>query len=300
MRTNGSDPGAFDDERLLAYALGLDDPELAAAADRDVDLQGRLAALAADLAQVGARVRAVVPEPAAGYTDLGDPRWATLRDHLSAEPRPAHPRGARRWLRVAVPAAVVLALAVGVTVVWRGGAGGGSAGHSNAAGVFAPQAVPGAKLGPATRAATGLSLRADDFALIVVARAAAANRGVQRFVVVRTLKGRAPRAMQLRVGDNPATAGRLLLLMLRPTAAYFGTDGAGGKSTPASSPSAGAAGLGASPGSSAPTPGGPMQTPSSTHESGPTAQATLYSYRGQPAYARELPAGSDPATVAPP
>ncbi len=58
---NGTQPGGgFDDDRLLAIALGLDDdPELLAAAEADAELAGRLASMRADVALIGAQVGAV-------------------------------------------------------------------------------------------------------------------------------------------------------------------------------------------------------------------------------------------------
>jgi hypothetical protein len=65
-REHGTQPGGgFDDDRLLAYALGLDDdPELLAAAEHDAELSGRLAAMRADVHRIGAQVQAAVPAPA--------------------------------------------------------------------------------------------------------------------------------------------------------------------------------------------------------------------------------------------
>ena len=78
---------AFDDDRLLAFALGLDDdPELLAAAAGDEGLGRRLDAVRAEVGQVGAQVRAAVPGPNEDYTHLGDPRWAGLHEFF-APPR---------------------------------------------------------------------------------------------------------------------------------------------------------------------------------------------------------------------
>ena len=72
----------------------------------------------AEVEQVGAQVRAAVPDPDDDYTDLSDPRWAGLQEFF-APPHPAKARGlASRWLRVLAPAAVVLvAVAVGLAVI---------------------------------------------------------------------------------------------------------------------------------------------------------------------------------------
>ncbi len=121
---NGVQPGDdMDENRLLAYVLGLeDDPDLEAAADADAVLGRRLETVRAEVDQVAAGVRAAVPTPADDYTDLGDPRWAGLQEYFTpGQERPAKAgRGSRRWLRVLAPvAAVALAVAVGVSVIER-------------------------------------------------------------------------------------------------------------------------------------------------------------------------------------
>ena len=107
--------GGFDDDRLLAYALGLDDdPELVAAAAADDELRARLEAVRAQAEAVGARVAAAVPAPDEDYADLSSPRWAALGEFfeaaqagtgapspcaLAARPRAGprrHPRGGHR------------------------------------------------------------------------------------------------------------------------------------------------------------------------------------------------------------
>lgn len=121
---NGVRPGDdMDDDRLLAYVLGLeDDPEIEAAAAADTEFGHRLETVRAEVAHVAAEVRAAVPAPADDYTDLGDPRWAGLQEFWQpARERPAGAgRGSRRWLRVLAPvAAVALAVAVGASVIER-------------------------------------------------------------------------------------------------------------------------------------------------------------------------------------
>lgn len=121
---NGVRPGdGMDDDRLLAYVLGLeDDPELEAAAVAGTELGRRLETVRAEVAHVAAGVRAAVPAPADDYTDLGDPRWAGLQEYFQpTQESPAKARrGSRRWLRVLAPvAAVAVAVAVGVSVIER-------------------------------------------------------------------------------------------------------------------------------------------------------------------------------------
>ncbi len=121
---NGVRPGdGMDDDRLLAFVLGLeDDPELGAAAARDPELGERLESVRADVDRIAAGVNAVVPTPGAAYTDLADPRWAGLQEYFAPgrEHRATAGGGSRRWLRVLAPVAVVaVALAVGVSVIER-------------------------------------------------------------------------------------------------------------------------------------------------------------------------------------
>jgi hypothetical protein len=115
----------MDDDRLLAYVLGLDDdPELVAAAATDSELGSRLEEVRAEVDAVAAGVRAAVPAPDETYTDLSDARWAGLQEYFTpARERPRRERrGSRRWLRVLAPvAAVALAVAIGVSVIERQG-----------------------------------------------------------------------------------------------------------------------------------------------------------------------------------
>jgi hypothetical protein len=116
-------PGGFDDDRLLACVLGLDDdPELLAAADHDAELSGRLAAMRADVERIGAQVQAAVPAPDDEYTDLSGRRWSGLGEFFEAPVSAEEPRRQRRWWRVVAPltALVVLAVVVGIAVVNQG------------------------------------------------------------------------------------------------------------------------------------------------------------------------------------
>ena len=271
---------AFDDDRLLAFALGLDDdPELLAAAAADEGLRRRLDAVRAEVGQVGAQVRAAVPAPDEDYTDLGDPRWAGLHEFL-APPRPAKTRSrASRWLRVLAPAAVVL-VAVAVSLAVINDPKGGTVGVNSSVPAEAGKAAAGDGLtvGPSPSAsetrnaqAAAFADQVDQFALVVLARAKAASGAFQRFVVVRILKGDGPNTVRLRVADQPADEGRLHLLFLRPR-------------SPVSA--------GATP---TPIPSAPVVT--STLDALAAGEPVLYSYHGETAMARELPAGTDPAAV---
>jgi len=260
--------GAFDDDRLLACALGIeDDPELLEAAADDTVLAGRLDAMRREVAAVEDQVARAVPAPDAEYVDLSDARWSSLRPYLEPPPtKRRHGRASRR-LRVAVPVAAlaVLALVAGLAVIDRGG---------DAALVDAERAGGDAmQLSTSAVAPPTFAEQLDGFAVVVLARARAAAGALQRFAVVRVFKGEAPRILRLRVGDSPATEGRLHLLLLHPVAVVdaesFGTEEA---EPPAV------------------TKGG---------DDGPGRQlVAAYSYEGEPAVARELPAGTDPQSVA--
>lgn len=276
--------GAFDDDRLLAFALGLDDdPQLVAAAAADEGLRRRLDALRADVAQAGEQLRAVVPEPDEDYADPNAPRWAGLQELFSA-PQPAKTRSrASRWLRVLAPAAVALvAVAVGLAVIngQKGDTVGGNSSLPAAAKASSEASGPltGAGATGTDRAAhhaQALRDQLDLYAVVVLARAKSVSGAFQRFVVVKVLKGDGPHVVRLRVADRPADAGRLQLIFLRPQ-------------------------LG---GSAEPSPGAtPAPLPGSTETAGTmemlaAGEPVMYSYQGETAMTRQLPAGTDPATV---
>ena len=282
-RENGSPPDGFDDDRLLALALGLDDdPELLAAAAEHVELAARLEAMRADVALIAAQVGAAVPAPDEGYTDLSGDRWSGLKELLEPPANAERPRRARRWWRVAAPvtALIVLALVVGVVAVDRGGLG--SSGTSDSAEVARPDA---GDVGRSTATAQGLAAGADGsthregladpldrFAVIVLTRARAATGALQRFVVLRVFKGDAPQAVELRVGDEPADEGRLHLLLLDPVAT-------------------------AAKGSVSPEPVPPAGTTKDLQGLPGKPLAVAYTYGGEPTMVRELAAGADPSSV---
>ena len=267
-RTDDTAPGVFDDDRLLTLALGFDDdPELIAAAAADEALSRRLETMRAEVAGLAAQVHAAVPAPDEDYADLADPRWAELHEFFAAEaPRPAGVRGrASRWLRVLAPAvAVIVALVIGVSVLERQGGGTASMQSDKAA----PEAVAPATSGRGAEDALSFSDQIDQYALVVLAKARAAHGAVQRFAVVRVLKGTAPDVLRLRIADGAAPTGRLHLLMLRP----LGTMS-----------------------DEAPNAGGPSPTKSSVDDFG-VGTFVRYSYQGEPALARALAPATDPAT----
>ncbi len=274
---------AFADDRLLAFALGLDDdPELVAAAAADEGLRRRLDAVRAEVEQVGAQVRAAVPGPDEHYTDPSDPRWAGLQEFFAA-PQPAKIRSrASRWLRVLAPAAVALvAVAVGLAVIndRKSGTVGVNSSLPAAAKASSEAAGPltgdgATATGRAADSAAALRDQLDLYAVVVLAKAEAVSGAFQRFVVVKVLKGDGPDTVRLRVADRPADVGRLNLLFLRPQTG--GGEEPSAEATPAPVPSAVA---------------------TSTLEALAVGVPVMYPYQGETAVLRELPAGTDPAAV---
>jgi hypothetical protein len=278
---NGMQPGGgFDDDRLLALALGLDDdPELLAAAGRDAELAGRLDAMRADVALIGAQVGAAVPAPDESYADLSGERWSGLSEFFEPPAQTAKARRQRRWWRVAAPvtALVVLALVVGIVAVNGGGQSGTSGSATEVAGSAADSAQPAAAQGFDTGAAekTAGGRVADQlqrFAVIVLARARQASGVLQRFAVLRIFKGDAPKVVELEVDDKPADQGRLHLLMLDPVASAD-AESFSPEPIPSLGTSKGEQGL----------PGKPL--------------TVAYTYGGEPTMVRELDAGTEPDSV---
>ena len=296
--------GGFDDDRLLAYTLGLDDdPELLAAAENDAGLSGRLTAMRADVDRIGAQTAAAsAPEDA--YANLSGERWSGLKEYFEAPVSAAKPRRERRWWRVVAPvtALAVLALVVGIVAVNQdrsssttssaevalsdsGAAQPGSAevpspdtqrsptgfgttpnaSDDNGAGV-----VEGADAAPAI-ALERLADQLDHFAIVVLARARAATGALQRFAVVRIFKGEASSVVELEVDDQPADLGRLHLLMLDP-APDAGYESGSPVPIPSPAASEGGAVLG-------------------------TPLAVSYTYGGEPTMVREFAAGTNPDMV---
>jgi hypothetical protein len=321
---NERQPAEYDDDRLLAFALGLDeDPELLEAAAVDATLAARLEAVRADVDQIGARVSAVVPQPGDRYTDLSDERWSALEEFFDVPPA-ATPRRRRRWWQVVAPVAAVLvvALIVGIVAVQNGGqlatsdSGSGVARSEAEGGAAQPFGESATKSTGADQTATGkpsLSERfadqLDRFAVVVLARAREVSGALQKFVVLRIFKGTAPRVVELVVDDVPADRGRLHVLMLEPTAPPepAGADTDTGSPWPFSeSPAPGAEP--SVPGAESPWPAtespwpddvlSPEPIPSLAAGGGPGEPlAVSYTYKGEPVMVRELAAGTDPASV---
>ena len=311
-RDNQMQPGLYDDDRLLACALGLEeDPELLAAAAADAELAARLEAMRADVAAVGAQVSAAVPEPAESYTDLSGEGWSGLREYLEAPPAAA-PRSERRWWRVLAPVAalVVLAVVVGVIAINGGGTTGSSSSTSSSlAQSAADQATPaqgysgsGATKSAATPAPELASVgerfrdELDRFAVVVLARARQVSGVVQRFAVLRIFKGSAPKVVELVVNDQPTDAGRLHVLMLEPTASPAPEDGSPWPMPESPTPVAGSP----LPATISPEPetASPEPIPSLAAVDVPgTELPVAYTYQGQPTAEWELAPGTDPSSV---
>jgi hypothetical protein len=326
-------PGVYDDDRLLASALGLDDdPELLAAAASDAALAARLDAMHAGVAQVVAQTSAAVPEPDESFTDLSGERWGGLREYFDAPPARA-PRRERRWWQVVAPVAAVLviALLIGIVAVNGGGSSGADgdsgsvAARAEADAYGAQSSGEGASKGVDTGEITinGPTLKErfvdqlDRFAVVVLARARQVSGAVQRFAVLRIFKGQAPKVVELAVGDEPADQGRLHLLMLDPNAepeVATVPDTAGASPWPdAGSPLAGVesplpgidsplTGVeSAAPDAESPLPGetlAPEPIPTLAAVDGPGEPlAVSYLYNGEPTMVRELAPGTDPESV---
>ena len=276
---NGPQPGGFDDDRLLALALGLDDdPELLAAADEDAELAGRLAAMRADVARIGAQVGAAVPAPDDGYADLSGDRWSDLKEYFAPPASAAKPPRERRWWRVVAPvtALAVLALVVGIVAVDQRGQSASNDSSAEVARSAADGSQPTAAQADGAGAAEstpGLRIadQLDRFAVVVLARARQATGALQRFAVVRIFKGDAPNVVELDVADKPADRGRLHLLMLDPTPA-------------------------ADEQFDSPQPIPSLATTKGDLRLGEPL-AVAYKYHGEPTMVREFAAGTDPDTV---
>jgi hypothetical protein len=315
-RDNGMQPDLYDDDRLLAFALGLDeDPELLAAAAADAELGARLAAVRADVAAIGAQVSAAVPEPEESYTDLSGDRWSGLQEYFDA-PAEARPRSERRWWRVLAPVAalVVLALVVGIVAVNGGRLGDSGNATSGSVARSADGAAP-AQSFSGTGASKGGEVDSsqktirerfrdelDRFATVVLARARQASGAVQRFAVLRIFKGSAPKMVELAVNGQPTDAGRLHLLMLDPTAPPEVAEETPWPLTESPAPGSESplpATVSPAP-SESPLPDivSPEPIPSLAAADGPGEElAVSYTYRGEPTVIREFAAGTEPSMV---
>jgi len=275
-QSDGEGPPVYDDDRLLAFVLGLEDePGLPAAAAADPELDTRLAALRADVAAVGALVQSAVPAPDESYTDLSGGRWSGLHGFFEAPARTG-PRRVRRWWRALAPVAAVLALAVAIGIVavnreapFSPGSAAEMAQPADGAEAADDRGSGAAATNAREIAPERLVGQLDQFAVVVLARARRATDASQGFLVVRVFKGDAPSVVELDVGTTPVQVGRLHLLMLDPVVAAEGA-------------------------LSARTPTEPAVEDDRRYG---RQLAGSYTYHGAPAVVREFDAGVDPDAV---
>ena len=219
---------SFDDDRLLAYALGLeDDAELEAALTEDGELRRRMEALRAGLDDVGAGLERLVPAPDETYADPAAARWDGLRPFFAPPPerRPARGSLLGRW-RVLVPVlGAILAVAVVGAFALRDGPI-GTQRATDEAGRAAESADAPAVGADASKSAYGAGDLAADLELYetaFVGRAGEVTDGRQRFTVVRQVKGTVTGDVYLEVVDQPIPVETLTLVMFG--AGTLGADG---------------------------------------------------------------------------
>jgi hypothetical protein len=298
--------GAFDDDRLFAFALGLDDdPELAAAADAQPELARRIDQMRAEIGAVTRRLQAAVPTAPDDYSEPSAERWPRLHEFFDTTQGAARRRGrrgrSRGRLAAALAAAALLALAVGIGTVdlFSGATDSQVATTSDDARSEAVGAPPADKgmFGSVTGGGPIVLPEARHFKEVVVARAGEMFDGLQRFEVIRTLKGRIVErvALLVRDGARALPLGSLEILYMRPLHDYvmagawdgpdaYGADGGeatGSEPSPITSP--------APLGVEAPTGDAVMPTP-----------AAGYSVGSAQAYVQAVPQGVDVALLSAP
>lgn len=231
-----SQRAAFDDDRLLDYALGLeDDPELAEALSHSARLRERLADLKSDLAAIESELRSELPPIDDTYTELSGSRWSRLRRSLGEPEAVRRPRSGRRLTAALVAAALTLAVVIGLVTILPRLSSSGSSSNSATSGVGKSAAAGSVPAQPGVTATSAAASGATDGAAggtSVVAQQAAAYRDVavvragplrgagQGFTVVRTLKGSPPASFSLvlqAIGNAPQ-AGSLAIAYLLPVA----------------------------------------------------------------------------------
>jgi hypothetical protein len=231
------DRASFDDDRLLAYALGLeDDAELAAAVVEDEGLRRRLDALRAGLDDVGAGLERLVPAPEETYADPAAARWDGLRPFFAPPPerRPARGSLLGRW-RVLVP---LLGATLAVAVVGAFALRDGPIGTQRAtdeAGTAAESADAPTVGSDASKSVYGAKELAADLELYetaFVGRAGEVADGRQRFTVVRRFKGLVTDDIYLEVVDRPLDPGALAMVLLSPVSDGQVLSGGAGEAVP--------------------------------------------------------------------
>lgn len=284
----------IDDERLLALALGIDDDALGATVLERPDLAQRLARTHDDIDAVVRRLHAAVPAAPDDYAEPSAERWPVLAEYFGTPAAPVTSRrgwrGRRGRLTAALAVMALLALVVGVgvgIVDLGGGASNGSAPMSVADEGAAPAAATAADKGGAEGFVSGPIVlpEAAHFRAVVVARAGAIVDDVQRFAVLRILKGRVGDSVALLLHEGAVAfpAGSLEVLYLGPLDGYGmaadptsddPTDDRGPEATPAQ-------------GSDVPT---PLAAPRPDDLPAPAAG---YSLGTEAAYVQAIPAGVD-------
>ena len=223
------DHGArFDDDRLLAYAIGLeDDLELEAALPGDDALQRRLAAVEAGIDDVGAGLDRLVPAPGDDYADPAAARWDGLRPFLAPPPERRPSRG--RW-RVLVPVlGAILAIAVVGAFALRDGSGDSQMAGDRGAGSTESLGAPAAET-DAAKAAYGAEALAADLELYetaFLARAGEIEGTTQHFTVIRRIKGLVTDDIYFEVMDRPLEPDTLAVVLLGAASDEQATSGAG-------------------------------------------------------------------------
>jgi hypothetical protein len=232
---------AFDDDRLLSYALGLDDdPQLAAALATDRMLAQRLEAVRTDVAAVERGVRAAVPPEDGTYADPAGSRWEALRPYFTAAPARSRRGFARRVLAPAlVSAAVVLAAIAGVLALRQHTSNVASSGASqHAAAAKANQALGRYQADALTLTQQQLRARAPNYARVALVRAGTAADGHQQFALVRMLKGSPPDSLDLALaGSKPLPPGQVAIAFFDPVTQPRSESGVTGLTGTGASPS---------------------------------------------------------------
>ena len=230
---NDSQRAAFDDDRLLDYALGLDDdPELAAALSNSARLRERLADLKSDLTAIETELRRVIPPVDAAYTEPAASRWPRLERSFGSEAAVRRrPLRGRRLTAAFVTAALALAIVIGIVAILpRGGSSSnttaGVSGTSGAA-AHAPSATLGAESAQGTPSYSGalstgaVARQAAEYRDVAVVRVGPLRGAGQGYAVVRVLKGNPPASFSLVLQSTQSAplAGSLAIAYLRPVGA---------------------------------------------------------------------------------
>ncbi len=253
---------AFDDDRLLDYALGIeDDPELTAALAHSTGLRERLADLKSDLSAIEDELRRTIPPVDDAYLEPSPDHWPRLARFMVHDDVRRRPRRGRRLTAGFAAAALVLAVIVGLVSILPRNVSSPNSGLAAKGGEGLSAAGAPAANGqtPATApAAPVVAAYADGFRTVAVVRAGRVTNGRQSFTLVRALKGAIAARFTLSVSPatKPASAGSLQIAYLDPlttsagrtiTGQVYGAGTPTGAASPASGAVAGAGGGGSSP-----------------------------------------------------